>query len=74
MPLDILVKNVALWGTTGLSHLGIANGRFVSVGQSAAAANAVLTLDAGIETDGVLSLSGSMLLMVPLAMGDAHHG
>ena len=35
---------------------------------------AVLTLDAGIETDGVLSLSGSMLLMVPLAMGDAHHG
>jgi cytosine/creatinine deaminase len=46
MPLDILVKNVALWGTGGLSDLGIANGRFASIGQSAAAAHAVLTLDA----------------------------
>jgi cytosine deaminase len=46
MPLDIFVKNVARWGTTGLSDLGIANGRFVSVGQSAAAADAVLTLGA----------------------------
>jgi hypothetical protein len=46
MPLDILVKNVALWGTGGLSDLGIANGRFASIGQSAAAVHAVLTLDA----------------------------
>ena len=29
--LDILVKNVALWGTEGLSDVGI-GGRFVSVG------------------------------------------
>jgi hypothetical protein len=31
MTLDILVKNVALWGAEGLCDLGIANGRFVSV-------------------------------------------
>jgi cytosine deaminase len=46
MALDILVKNVALWGTEGLRDLGIANGRFVSVGQSDASSVAVLTLDA----------------------------
>jgi cytosine deaminase len=43
---DILVKNVALWGTTGLCDLAISNGRFVSVGQSAASCDAALTLDA----------------------------
>lgn len=43
---DILVKNVALWGTEGLCDLGIANGHFVSIGQSAASSNAGLTLDA----------------------------
>src|SRR5260370_23008590 len=46
MTLDILVKNVALWGTQGLCDLGIANGKFVGLGQAAAAANAALTLDA----------------------------
>src|SRR6202142_950120 len=46
MALEILVKNVALWGTEGLRDLGIANGRFVSVGQSDASSVAVLTLDA----------------------------
>src|SRR6267378_2394007 len=43
---DILVKNVALWGTEGLCDLGIANGHFVSIGQNAVTPNAGLTLDA----------------------------
>src|SRR5260221_3865591 len=46
MTLDILVKNVALWGTQGLCDLGIANGKFVSIGQGIAASPAALTLDA----------------------------
>src|ERR1700688_4528076 len=46
MTLDILVKNVALWGSEGLRDLGIVNGRFVSIGQSSASSTAVLALDA----------------------------
>src|SRR6202142_3648615 len=46
MALEILVKNVALWGTEGLRDLGIANGRFVSVGQSDASPASVIVLDA----------------------------
>ena len=46
MTLDILVKNVALWGTEGLCDLGIKNGHFASVGQSAASPNASVTLEA----------------------------
>src|SRR6266478_2450236 len=46
MTLDILVKNVAVWGSDGICDLGIANGRFVSIGQGDASAKAVLTLDA----------------------------
>ena len=46
MTLDILVKNVALWGTKGLCDLGIAGGKFVSVGQGTATSPAALTLDA----------------------------
>jgi cytosine deaminase len=46
MMLDILIKNVALWGSEGLRDLGIANGRFVSIGQSTASSIAVLALDA----------------------------
>jgi cytosine deaminase len=46
MMLDILVKNVALWGTEGLCDLGMADGRFVSVGQGDMPAVSVLTLDA----------------------------
>src|ERR1700726_50786 len=46
MTLDILVKNVALWGTKGLCDLGIAGGKFVSIGQSRASSTAVLALDA----------------------------
>jgi cytosine deaminase len=51
---DILVKNVALWGTEGLCDLGIANGYFVSIGQSTASSNAGLTLDA----DGRMAVPG----------------
>ncbi len=51
---EILVKNVALWGTEGLCDLGIANGYFVSIGQNAASSNAGLTLDA----DGRMAVPG----------------
>ncbi|MEI9924009.1 MAG: amidohydrolase family protein [Bradyrhizobium sp.] len=44
--LDILVKNVALWGSEGLCDLGIANGRFVSVSPVGVSSAAALTLDA----------------------------
>ena len=50
---DILVKNVALWGTEGLCDVAIANGRFVSIGKASASA-AGLTLDA----EGRLAVSG----------------
>jgi cytosine deaminase len=46
MALEILVKNVALWGAEGLCDIGIADGRFVSVGRSTASSIAALTLDA----------------------------
>src|SRR5205814_4814070 len=46
MPLDILVKNVALLGTDGLRDLGIAGGRFVSIEKLSAAPAATLILDA----------------------------
>src|SRR5258707_11110371 len=46
MTLDILVRNVALGGTQGLSDIGIANGKFVSIRQGTAASPATLTLDA----------------------------
>jgi cytosine deaminase len=46
MTLDILVKNVALWGTEGLCDLGIARGRFVSMNRSGVSPISILTLDA----------------------------
>jgi cytosine deaminase len=46
MTLDILVKNVALWGADGLCDLGIADGRFVGIGRAADSPDAGLTLDA----------------------------
>jgi cytosine/creatinine deaminase len=46
MTLDILVRNVALWGNEGLCDLGIANGRFVSVNPSGESSVAVMTIDA----------------------------
>jgi len=54
MTLDILVKNVALWGTEGLCDLGIANGRFVSMNQSGVSPTSILTLDA----DGRMAVPG----------------
>jgi cytosine deaminase len=44
--LDILVKNVALWGSEGLCDLGIADGRFVSLNAGGISSAAALTLDA----------------------------
>ena len=43
---DILVKNVALWGSEGLCDIAIAGGRFVSIGPTGASPEAALTLDA----------------------------
>jgi cytosine deaminase len=54
MTLDILIKNVALWGTEGLCDLGIANGRFVSMNQSGVSPTSILTLDA----DGRMAVPG----------------
>src|SRR5258706_15936051 len=44
--LDILVKNVALWGTQDLSDVGIEGGRFVSIERSPTSPVAAVTLDA----------------------------
>jgi cytosine deaminase len=46
MILDILVRNVALWGNEGLCDAAIADGRFVSIGRASASSTATLTLDA----------------------------
>src|SRR5712671_4623578 len=54
MTLDILVKNVALWGTEGLCDLAIANGRFVSMNQSGVSPTSVVTLNA----DGRMAVPG----------------
>ena len=45
MALDILIKNVAVWGSDGLRDLAVAGGRFVAVPQNAAEISA-LVLDA----------------------------
>src|SRR3981081_438370 len=44
--LEILVKKVALGGMEGLFDLGIAGGRFVSIGHSRSSSSGALTLDA----------------------------
>ena len=54
MTLDILVKNVALWGTEGLCDLGMADGRFASVNPGGVSSTATLTLDA----DGRMAVPG----------------
>jgi cytosine deaminase len=46
MPLDILVKNVALEGADGLRDLGIAGGRFVSIELPPTTTAATMILDA----------------------------
>src|SRR6202048_3573709 len=53
MVLDILVKNVAVWGTEGLRDLGISGGYFVDADQ-VPASSGTLTLDA----DGRLAVAG----------------
>ena len=45
--LDILVRNVALWGAKDLSDVGIEGGRFVRIERSPATLTAAVTLDAG---------------------------
>jgi cytosine deaminase len=54
MTLDILIKNVAVWGNGGLCDLGIADGRFVSIGPGTSSAKAAVTLDA----EGRMAVSG----------------
>ncbi len=46
MTLDILVKNVALWGTKDLCDLGISNGCFVDINQMPISSAPTLILDA----------------------------
>jgi cytosine deaminase len=53
MPLDILVKNVALWGADGLCDLGISGGRFVALEQGAATPAALI-----LDADGRLAVPG----------------
>src|ERR1700737_5606903 len=52
--LDILVKNVALWGTEHLSDVGIADGRFTRIEPSPTSMVAAVTLDA----DGRMAVPG----------------
>ena len=53
MALDILIKNVAVWGSDGPRDLGIAGGRFVTL-RRGAAETASLVLDA----DGRMAVPG----------------
>src|SRR6202048_1712745 len=53
MVLDILIKNVAVWGTEGVRDLGISGGYFVDADQ-VPASSGTLTLDA----DGRLAVAG----------------
>jgi cytosine deaminase len=46
MPLDILIKNVALWGKEGLCDLAISDGHFVEPGGASIASTPTLMLDA----------------------------
>jgi cytosine deaminase len=46
MPLDILIKNVALWGQKDLCDLGISDGHFVDIGRTSVSSAHTLILDA----------------------------
>ena len=46
MVLDILVKNVVLWGTQGMRNVSIANGHFVGIDEGASPSASTVTLDA----------------------------
>ncbi len=54
MTLDILVKNVALWGVEGTRDVAIAQGRFVSIDHSPTLSSSAVTLDA----DGRMAVPG----------------
>jgi cytosine deaminase len=54
MKLDILVRNVALWGREGVCDIGIDNSRFVSIGDGKTSQDAAVTLDA----DGRMAVPG----------------
>jgi cytosine deaminase len=54
MALDILIRNVALWGADGLHDVGIAQGRFVAIEPSPSALAAPITL----EAEGRMAVSG----------------
>jgi cytosine/creatinine deaminase len=46
MVLDILVKNVALWGTEGIRNVSIANGHFIGIDEGPSPSVSTVTLDA----------------------------
>ena len=46
MVLDILVRNVALWGTEGIRNVSIANGHFVGIDKGPSPSVSTVTLDA----------------------------
>ena len=46
MVVDILVKNVALWGTQGVRDVAIANGRFARIAEGLTSLSSTVTLDA----------------------------
>ncbi len=54
MVVDILVKNVALWGTQGVRDVAIANGRFVRIAEGLTSLSSTVTLDA----EGRMAVSG----------------
>ena len=53
MALDILIKNVAVWGSDGVRHLAIAGGRFVPVPDDAEDISALV-----LDADGRIAVSG----------------
>jgi cytosine/creatinine deaminase len=53
MALDILIKNVAVWGSDGLRDLAIAGGRFVALPQDAEKISALV-----LEADGRIAVPG----------------
>src|SRR5713226_7611027 len=54
MTLDILIKNVAVWGTEGLCDLAISGGYFVNIDRVPTSSAPTLTLDA----DGRMAVPG----------------
>jgi cytosine deaminase len=53
MAIDILIKNVAVWGSAGLRDLAVADGRFVAVPSGAAEISALV-----LDADGRIGVAG----------------